>query len=89
MKRNSCHHMGVVVDTKLRDNGWKYLEVQWISFGDKPIPLVNRTEWLRHDYLAVINPLEEMKRCQDVMTLSSALLSENYERVLRKEYEID
>ena len=88
--RKSGHReIGAVTNTEVRENGWRYLEVQWIVSGEKPLPLSDRTEWLRHDYLLMLNPLEEMKRCQDVLTLSSALISKNYEKALRKEYEIN
>ena len=92
-RKNSCNHaryeLGAVTDTEVRDNGWKYLEVQWISSGEKPLPVSDRTEWVRHDDLLMLNPIEELKRYQDVITLSSALLSKNYEKVLRKEHESD
>jgi len=92
-RKNSCGHaryeIGAVTNTELRSNGWKYLEVQWINSGENPLPVSDRTEWVRHDDLLMLNPIEELKRYQDVMTLSSALLSENYEKVLRKEYESD
>jgi len=92
-RKNSCgqarYEVGAVTGTEVRSNGWKYLEVQWICSGHKPLPITDRTEWVRHDDLLMLNPLEEMKRYQDVLTLSSALLSENYERALRKEREIN
>lgn len=92
-KKNACGHaryeIGAVIDTELRENGWRYLEVQWIAAGDKPLPVYDRTEWVRHDDLLMLNPLEELMRYQNVMTLSSALISENYEKILRKEHETD
>lgn len=91
-RKNSCgqarYEVGAVTGTEVRSDGWRYLEVQWVC-SDKPLPITDRTEWVRHDDLLMLNPLEEMRRYQDVLTLSSALLSENYERALRKGHEIN
>lgn len=88
-RKHGQREIGAVTNTEVRENGWRYLEVQWLIPGDKPLPICDRTEWLRYDDLLMLNPIEELKRYQDVMTLSSALLSENYEKVLRKQYESD
>ncbi len=88
-KRYANYQVGAVLDSQVRPDGWKYLEVQWITLGEPPIPAQEKAQWLRHDALVMLDPIEELKRYHNVVTLSSALLSENYERVLKNEYEID
>ena len=78
---------GSVTGTEVRDDGWKYLEIQWIQKGDAPLPIDERLEWIRYDQVMLLDVFEEMTRLQDAMTLSSALLSENYKKILEKTYE--
>ena len=78
------HSLGAVLDTEIR-NGWAYLQVQWVHQGQPIVPLDEKSEWVRVDELIFINPIEELKRVQDALTLSSALISENFAKVLEKE----
>jgi len=78
------HSLGAVIATEER-SGWKFLQVQWVLDGKPLVPISERSEWLRYDEVTFLEPLKELKRIQDAMTLSSALLSENFEKVLRNE----
>ena len=51
------------------------------------MPIDERLEWIRYDQVMFLDVFEEMARLQDAMTLSSALLSENYKKILEKTYE--
>ncbi len=84
---NAKRVFGSVRDTEVRTDGWKYLEIQWIQTGEGPIPMDARMEWVRYDQVLRLDIFEEMFNLQEALTLSSALLSENYEKVLRKEHE--
>lgn len=87
---NHTHHtVGAVTDTEVRTDGWRYLQVQWISDGNSSLPSLDRTEWVRHDEVLILDPFMELKRIQDAMLLSSAILSENFEKTLRKQNEAD
>jgi len=79
--------LGAVLETELRDCGWRFLKVQWIRVDDDILPSTDNSEWIRHDHLVFVEPFEQMKNIQDAMTLSSALLSENYKKILEKTYE--
>ena len=83
----SSRVFGSVTGTEVRDDGWKYLEIQWIQKGQTPLPIDERLEWIRYDQVMFLDVFEEMARLQDAMTLSSALLSENYKKILEKTYE--
>lgn len=78
--------IGAVVGTETREGSWKFLQVQWICKDAEPVPIEDRTEWVRHDEVIFINPFDELKRIQDAMMLSSALISKNFEKVLKKQY---
>lgn len=75
---------GAVVDTEMREK-WRFIKVQWVDESSPCIPVDKRSVWLRHDEVVLIDPFVEMANVQRVMTLSSALLSENYRKVLKKQ----
>ena len=83
----STRIFGSIANTEVRQDGWKYLEIQWIQKGDNPVPIDERLEWVRYDQVMFLDVFDEMAKLQDAMTLSSALLSENYKRILEKTYE--
>tara|TARA_B100001564_G_C20548975_1_gene628081 strand:+ start:194 stop:493 length:300 start_codon:yes stop_codon:yes gene_type:complete len=83
----SSRIFGSVTGAEVRDDGWRYLEIQWIQKGKTPLPIDERLEWIRYDQVMFLDVFEEMARLQDAMTLSSALLSENYKKILEKTYE--
>tara|TARA_S200000501_G_C20220836_1_gene481442 strand:- start:154 stop:453 length:300 start_codon:yes stop_codon:yes gene_type:complete len=83
----SCRIFGSVANTEVRDDGWRYLEVQWVQKGETPLPIDERLEWIRYDQVMLLDIFDEMAKLQDAMTLSSALLSENYRKILDKTYE--
>ena len=83
----SSRVFGSVTGTEVRNDGWKYLEVQWIQKGGTLLPIDERLEWVRYDQVMFLDIFEEMSNIQDAMTLSSALLSENYRKALDKAYE--
>lgn len=78
------HSLGAVVATEER-SGWRFLQVQWVLDNDPLVPIDERSEWLRHDEVTLLEPFRELKRIQDAMTLSSALLSKNFEKILVNE----
>lgn len=84
--RTNNRILGTVVETELRNCGWRYLNVQWITNTLDLLPNDEKLEWLRHDELVFIDPFEQLNTIQCAMTLSSALLSKNYQKVLEKEY---
>lgn len=88
-KKGASFIIGAIVDSEVRTDGWKYLHVQWISDSASTLPSPDKAEWIRHDEVTTIDPFTELKRIQDAMLLSSALLSENFEKTLRKQNEAD
>ncbi len=75
---------GSIVETEMREK-WQFLKVQWVEALGTCIPIEDKSVWLRHDEVSVIDPFVEMTNVQRAMTLSSALLSENYRKVLEKQ----
>lgn len=84
-KKPACKRLyGAVVDTEMREK-WKFIKVQWVDDSASCIPVEKKSVWLRYDEVILVEPFVEMANVQRVMTLSSALLSENYRKVLKKQ----
>ena len=75
---------GAIIDTEMREN-WRFIKIQWVDDSNPCIPVEKKSVWLRYDDVVLIDPFVEMANVQKVMTLSSALLSENYRKVLEKQ----
>ena len=75
---------GSIVETEMREK-WQFLKVQWAEVLGTCLPVEDESVWLRHDEVSVVDPFVEMANVQRAMTLSSALLSENYRKVLEKQ----
>ena len=75
---------GSIIQTEMREK-WQFVKVQWIDSSGSCIPVEEKTVWLRNDEVHVIDPFVEMANVQRAMTLSSALLSENYRKALERD----
>lgn len=85
-KKPACKRVyGAVVDTEMREK-WRFVKVQWIEDKNSFLPVDKKAVWIRHDEVVLVEPFSELANVQRVMTLSSALLSENYRKVLNKQY---
>lgn len=75
------HYYGVVLSSTIGEDNWKNYTIRWITNRIPP----TETEVCRQDEVSFVEPITEFIEIQKAMTLSSAVKSPNFAKVLKSE----
>jgi hypothetical protein len=79
--RDGLHYYGVVLSSEVGEDTWRNYTIRWITNNIPP----TETEVCRQDEISFVEPINEFIEVQKAMTLSSAVKSPNFAKILKEE----